>query len=401
MNRDVALGQLSITLCTESFWPYFDAFSWWACDFCRLVPKADCSVRVVTTRPTRDNPVEFQWHGVEVQRIFKRPLAQFNWFRSSKEWRQVLTRQSSHDCLLINQTARSAIRTLNLAKRLKIPAVLRVNERWLEDEKSRPKAEQIFAAAQRMKEQIRVVFSSPSVQNEFKIADGIQCEAVEDGVIASDPCFENDHQTGEIRKSLADAHPIFQMNREQPLVLAAPFFGLDPTAKQLVSAWVHVRQRFPEARLWLSGDGPGARDVWNTICRYELNQEAIMHGQFDQLYDLCRAADLVVVFQDQFDSSSRFLKLALASGTSVLVEKSPAHDLLTADFPEAIHFENLDASGLANRIMDFFERIGEQKNSTTDNSRPAEVAEKHQFRQTVEQYISIVRDLVESAGRSL
>ncbi len=400
MNRECASQQLSITLCSESFWPQFDTFSWWANDFCRTATSMECSLRVITTRPTRDNPANFCWHGVEVQRIFSRPQSQFNWFRSSRPLQQALSPTNQRvDCLLINQSARNAITTLNLAKRLKIPVVLRVNERWLQDDKTKRKAEQIFIAAQQMKNTIQVVFSADSLRGNFQNIDALPSATVEDGVLTTEAEFDHDRNQQEIRKSLADAHPIFQVEHDQPLVVLASHFNLGSPAKQLVVAWNQVRRRFPRARLWIVGQGPGAREIWNTICHYELTQEVIMPGQFDQILDLYHAANLFVVFGGSGAPSSRYLKLALASGTAILVEKTMAHYDTIADASNVIVFENRSSVDLANLIIDVFQ--SELSAPKVDQSGPSEVAEKHHFRQTVEQYVSIMKNLVENAGRRL
>ena len=395
MSRDVATSQLSVTLCSESFWPLFDMSSWWAGDFCRTAPP-DCSLRVVTTRPTRDNPELFQWHGVEVQRIYSRP--RFNWFRSSRQLLQALSPDAGQtDCLLINQSPQNTMTTLNLARHLSLPAMVRVNELWLEDNKAKRKAEQIPNHAFRTQHPTQFVFPDTSVMKQFKTRNGVVSSVVEDGITIHEPAFERDGDFREIRKSLAEAHPVLQVDADQPLVIVATHFARNPPELQIVNAWRQVRRNLPQARLWIIGEGPGGIEIWNSICRNELTQEIIMPGQFDRVEDLFRMANLFVALEDGLGAAKRFTKLAIAQGVPVLVEKCRAYEWLSDNIEHVHEFQQRGTNDLAFTLIEQLQNTSGE--SDLKHEVDSEVAEKLQFRQTVEQYISLMKRLVENAGR--
>lgn len=86
----------------------------------------------------------------------------------------------------------------------------------------------------------------------------------------------------------------------------------------LVKAWRIVLESFPKAKLWILGDGPRSRKVWDTISDLDLIYTAIMPGYFDDLDEIFQAADLYVHPMRE-PVNCRCLLEAIAKGVCPLV----------------------------------------------------------------------------------
>jgi glycosyltransferase involved in cell wall biosynthesis len=96
------------------------------------------------------------------------------------------------------------------------------------------------------------------------------------------------------RALLGDAHPILRIEPAQPLVVTGAPMNGDGGICDLIRAWQVVLESFPKGKLWILGDGPRARKVWDTISDHDMVYSAIMTGYFDDVSEIFQAADLYV-----------------------------------------------------------------------------------------------------------
>ena len=137
-------------------------------------------------------------------------------------------------------------------------------------------------------------------------------------------------QQANARTALGDAHPILRIDAAQPLVVTGAPMNGDGGVADLVRAWSIVLESFPKGKLWILGDGPRSRKIWDTISDYEIVYNAIMPGYFDDLEVIFQAADLYVHPMRQ-TVNCRCLFEAIASQVCPLVTASsleavPARD---------------------------------------------------------------------------
>ena len=122
-----------------------------------------------------------------------------------------------------------------------------------------------------------------------------------------------------------------------------------------------------------------------------------MPGHFDRIEDLFFAADLFVSFKDGLGSAKRFMKLAIASKVPTLVETSPGNAWWSENVDTVFEFQQRSTNDLAEAVIHLLRTTTRDSKVTPGYS--SEVAEKLQFRQTVDQYVSLMKSLVENAGR--
>ncbi len=147
--------------------------------------------------------------------------------------------------------------------------------------------------------------------------------------------YRNEHRRSLVRQAnsrtaLGDAHPILRIDPAQPLVVTgAPMDG-DGGVCDLVRSWKIVLESFPKGKLWILGDGPRSRKVWDTITDHDMVYSAIMPGYFDDFGEIFQAADLYVHPQ-RSPVNCRCLLEAIANQVCPLVTSSSMEPIAELD----------------------------------------------------------------------
>ncbi len=155
-------------------------------------------------------------------------------------------------------------------------------------------------------------------------------ELVADGVQVHESLERSLVQQSNSRTALGDAHPILRIDPAQPLVVTgAPMDG-DGGVIDLVRAWRIVLESFPRGKMWIIGDGPRSRKVWDTIADLDMIYTAIMPGYFDDMDEILNAADLYV-HPLRKAVNCRCMMQAIAAGVCPLVTSSSTEPFVKRD----------------------------------------------------------------------
>lgn len=120
-----------------------------------------------------------------------------------------------------------------------------------------------------------------------------------------------------------------------PVVLCAARLHDSSRLSDLISAWGPIAERWPQARLWLIGDGPAREDLFRQVCDLGLKYQIALPGGFDALEELYQAADVCVLPTDRSEGTGTLLS-AMASGLPVVA----------CDHPERREFLSHEQTGL-------------------------------------------------------
>lgn len=126
------------------------------------------------------------------------------------------------------------------------------------------------------------------------------------------------------RKSLADTHPILAVDPGEPLVIYTGRLDKEKGLLDLVKAWQEVAKTFPNARLWLVGEGADGQEIWNRVRELNLNYQIVLPGSFDDVGDLLAAADAFVLPSYQEGMSLSLLE-AMAAAVPVVASDIPGN----------------------------------------------------------------------------
>ena len=134
-------------------------------------------------------------------------------------------------------------------------------------------------------------------------------------------------QRREARAALAAANPILTMAESAPLVVFTGRLHPGKGLTKAIRAWPYVLQKFPNARLWLIGEGPQESELTAMIGAMGLQSRIILPGAFDTVEDVLAAADLFVL-PSHYEGMSIALLEAMAAGLPCVVSDIPGNRIL-------------------------------------------------------------------------
>ncbi len=122
----------------------------------------------------------------------------------------------------------------------------------------------------------------------------------------------------------------------------------------LVDAWSTIVGRWPNARLWLVGEGPYERTLHEQIHSRNLAGRVIMPGVFDSVDELLEAAD-VFVLPSLAEGMSLSMLEAMAAGLPVVASDISANRDLVTDAETGLLAAVGDADALAAAVTRLFD----------------------------------------------
>lgn len=92
----------------------------------------------------------------------------------------------------------------------------------------------------------------------------------------------------------------------------------------VIRCWRKVVQRYPQARLWIVGDGPERHKLWRLVRQSDLETHVFLPGTFDDMSEVYFAADFCIVPASEGSVSWAVLE-AMAFGLPIVAVDSPVH----------------------------------------------------------------------------
>lgn len=155
------------------------------------------------------------------------------------------------------------------------------------------------------------------------------------------------------RAALAAANPILTMAESAPLVVFTGRLHPGKGLTKAIRAWPYVLQKFPNARLWLIGEGPQESELTAMIGAMGLQSRIILPGAFDTVEDVLAAADMFVL-PSHYEGMSIALLEAMAAGLPCVVSDIPGNRILIHPNETGLTYPVDSYSDLAraiNRVM--------------------------------------------------
>jgi glycosyltransferase involved in cell wall biosynthesis len=337
-----------LAIVTRRFWPFAGSTEFAVGDLASTLKGAGHDVHVFTVRWEKNWPSEFQYLELPVRRI-NRPAGPWGSFRYLRSLTRELT-QLNPDGIIVFGLGDEAW-TIARSFTDKIPFLIRIDNHLLADSGSQPNFTRRQISALNAASNVLVesdwtadrIHGHPAVKS-------LPLMVVPDGII-----IDPDHQRtpaggGSSRVAISDAHPILMIEPGQPLVVCGSPLGGDEGLIDLVNAWPRVIDRFPDARLWILGDGKKGHQIWGRVVDQNLVNSVIMPGGFDNLNDVFQAAD-VCVHPLRSDESCSFMNRALVSGVCVVATSTGATRSMVEPKINGLLVSPEDPRGLADAII--------------------------------------------------
>ncbi len=355
------MAPLRLAIMTRRFWPYCGPGEISVGEIACAVKRAGHHVEILTIAWDKNWPSTFSYREIDVTRLGQPVSGRWGAYRYLRNLSRHITDFQLDGIIVYGFQAESWAAIRGLSKQL--PVVVRVDQLELNARSTTPFTSRQLVALSKVKQ---ILVDSQSSANRLLQYNEISSDlisVVPKGVELDPESERTLTKQNAARMSLSDAHPILSIDSAQPLVVCgSPIHG-DEGICDLVDCWPRILDQFPTARLWILGDGPKGRDVWENIVDRGVADSVILPGYFDDLTDVFQAAD-VYVHPLREDSSCGCLTRALASGLCTIATQSPTtEDLIEKNLnglltpkcnPEAL----AEAISLALNKSELRERIG-------------------------------------------
>jgi glycosyltransferase involved in cell wall biosynthesis len=309
---------------TRRFWPRMDGAARTLADLAAALNARGGEATVLTVLEHPHWPAPIQCRGVPVARLPKPTpgrLGEFCYARRIARW--LRDHADRYNLVYVSGLRRDA-RTAIEAVGRRVPVVLRAERAgWNGDCLWQTEARGGWGIRDSCAKAAALV--APSRQTHQELLAGFprnQIQLIPHGV---PPRPKRTSQTKRIaRAMLTESHPALDVPAWTPLAVYTGRLHRRKDLARLVAAWRPVVDRWPDARLWLAGEGPERTALLEQIEARRLSDRVFLVGMFDHVDTLLDAADLFVLPSPDEDMSVSLLE-AMAAGLPVVACDIPGN----------------------------------------------------------------------------
>jgi glycosyltransferase involved in cell wall biosynthesis len=320
---------LRIVFVTRHFWPSSDDADGLLADLAVKLAERDARVTVLAARLGHDWPYQVDFEQVRVLRLpfsNRRGWGTLKYMRSLTAW--LRPHHEQFDLVCVCGMRHDAYATLAAAASAHFPVVLRVDRAGLSgDCHWQLDATFGYRIKRRCISADALIAPSRTVEREL-IAAGYPRDRIHyiPSGVEPVPPRTSERRTA-ARQALAEAHAGLSLGANWPLVLYRGPLHESKGLNDLIEAWPAIVARWPNARLWLVGDGPHADRLSAQVASLGMNSWMTLPGTFDDDEDLLAAAD-VFVYPALEEGMPTSLLRAMAASVPVVATSIAAHRAL-------------------------------------------------------------------------
>ena len=368
---------------TRCFWPQCGHTELALADLARNLHSVGHHVTIATVHWSRQWSANIEFHGIPVMRVSKPVIGPWGTFRYARLLAKRLS-DRTYDAVIVAGAGDEAASTLRCIDKM-IPVIVRLDDRSFDPRQTHLSRKQIECCLNAD----ALVATSQTIADRLGQFDQMpEMHVIPDGIRTENRRLSSETNKKLARQALSLAHPVLQIEPNQPLVISFSPFERRSGLDQLVKIWPEVLRRLPESKLWLVGDGPEASKVWQTIVSLDLAHSVVMPGYFDNMLDLFDAADLYI-HPSAPEASIDGLLRAISGGLPFL---TTAADEILQFSPLETHQELGTAGNWSRAILD--QLIDLDLRLRNQNETLREIVQQHYCpRQQLEQYLSLVHSI--------
>ena len=347
---------LRLVFVTRRFWPLVGSAENALADLAAAMVARGCRVTVVTAAWESAWPTDITLRGVPVVRLPRVPEGRWNTGRYGRLLGGWL-RENGPRCDLVyvlglKHDAATALRVLHG----RIPVVLRPQGTgrdgdclWqIEEARGRQikrrcmKADALVASDRAVEHELQAA-GFPRRRIHY-IANGVPTRPNPTPLVKA-----------KARRALALAGSAFELPAETPLAVYTGRLDRGKGLRCLIAAWRTVVARWPNARLWLAGEGPRRAALIRQIGAMNLAGRVVPVGTIDDVQELLAATDLFVRPSTGGNLSLGLLE-AMAAGLPIAAADTETHRTALTHETHGLLFPPDSADALADAIIRLIDR---------------------------------------------
>lgn len=316
---------LRLVIVTRSFWPLVGGPEKLLANLAVELAARGCQPAILTARWGVAWPSEIRFREVPVVRLGPPPDDAWRTFRFLRAVGRWLRQHADQfDLAYVSGLDEEAGATLR-ALRGCVPVILRAERAsHYGDGRRRCALRARARSARRGRAAAGVVAPSDIIRHELE-GLGYPAEAIRplpNGVPLPPPRTPASRSAA--RAVLAATHPALQLPDSVPLAVYTGRLTRDRGLRTIIQAWRLVADRWPNARLWLAGEGPETKSLDEQIDALGLAGTVVQVGVFGSVEDLLTAADLFVLPGLDAGTCTSLLE-AMAAGLPIVASDIAAH----------------------------------------------------------------------------
>lgn len=320
---------LRLALVTRRFWPLVGGGERVMASLAEELQPLSARPVVLTAQWDAHWPVEINHAGAPVHRLPQPQVRGWGTIRylwSLSRW--LKQHRDELDAVIVSTLTHDAYAAVAALAGSNVPVLLRAERGGPAGDVQWQREARFGARIQRRCQQA-AAFIAPSdlVANELQ-AVGYPAKRIH--VIANGvaiPSLRTSERRLAARAILGEANPDLKVPDETPVALYVGRLHSQKGLHDLVRAWRRIISIWPDARLWLVGEGPERDDLYDRLRDHELKYHVAMPGAFDDVSELLYAADVLV--QPAYEEGSSLALLeAMAAGLPVVASDIRGHQRL-------------------------------------------------------------------------
>jgi glycosyltransferase involved in cell wall biosynthesis len=237
-----------------------------------------------------------------------------------------------------------------------------------------------------------IVAASDSVAGELRAAgyspDSIQC--IPNGVAIPEPRTSQRREAA--RAILGEANPDMKVSNDTPVALYVGRLSAEKGLHDLLRAWRRIISIWPDARLWLVGEGPDRDDLYDRLRDHELKYHVAMPGAFDDVTELLYAAD-VFVLPSYEEGTTLSLLEAMAAALPVVASDIPGHERLATHRERALLVPVKNPVALAESIAEAL-TLRDEAVARAERARQ-HVMDHYSAKQMAQRHLELIQQVVD------
>lgn len=346
---------LKLAMISRGYWPMIGGAEVIMGRLAAAFHARGAEVNVLTAQWSTSWPLSINQQGVRVTRIpqsEKRFLGTWSYMRGIRRW---LREQRKHyDLVYVSMLKHDAYVAVGEGLLESFPVVLRAEGAGATGDCQWQREATCGGRIKKRCENASLLIAPSQAVEQEMLAAGYPRERtrlIPNGVTVGAPRGKELKQ--QARRALGECQGALRVSQEALVVLYTgrlhPMKGLE----HLIQGWRGVLEEFPQARLWIVGDGPSGPELRKLVNDLALNGEIVFAGSFDDVQDFLYAADLFVLPSLQEGLSLSLLE-AMSVGLPVVVSDIPANRAIIIDGTNGLVVPTAQGEPLAGAIKRIF-----------------------------------------------